>query len=174
MRLIVINHLTALIYTVYIYIYIYTVYIYIYIYIYNKPFFTIQIVNVLNEGFNDSLINVCFISGWKCLMCLINRTSVIIHNNLCRVHSWSLYEHQNNMLIVSHQLLWFWIQTLLFQISSCLMIWPVWDSARTINWFLIIQRDSTGVHVFWVQRDLTQEHTAGMWRLKRVQAGDLE
>ncbi len=46
MRLIVINHLTAL----------------IYIYIYNKPFFTIKIVKSgLNEGFNDSLMNVCFI-----------------------------------------------------------------------------------------------------------------
>ncbi len=43
MRLIVINHLTAL------------------IYIYNKPCFTIIIVKSgLNEGFNDSLMNVCF------------------------------------------------------------------------------------------------------------------
>ncbi len=48
MRLIVIIHLSAL----------------IYIYICNKPIFTIKIVKSgLNEGFNDSLMNVCFISG---------------------------------------------------------------------------------------------------------------
>ncbi len=70
-----------------------------------------------------------------------------------------------------HQLLWFWIQTLLIHISSCLMIWPVWDTARTNNLFLIIQRDLTLILVFWVQRVLTQEHTAGMWRLKRVYTG---
>ncbi len=65
-----------------------------------------------------------------------------------------------------HQLLWFWIQTLQIHVS-CLMIWPVWDTAGTNNLFLIIQRDLT-ISVFWVQRVLTQEHTAGMWRLKRV------
>ncbi len=106
--------------------------------------------------------------------CVWSIERVIIHNNLCTVHSWSLYEHQNNMLIVSHQLLWFWIQTLLIHVSSCLMIWPVWEGARTINWFLIIQRDLTLILMFWVQRVLTQEHTAGMWRLKRVYGGDLE
>ncbi|KAL1279640.1 hypothetical protein QQF64_026313, partial [Cirrhinus molitorella] len=36
-----------------------------------------------------------------------------------------------------------------------------------INLFLIIQRDLTGIAVFWVQRVLTQEHTAGMWSLNR-------
>ncbi len=28
--------------------------------------------------------------------------------------------------------------------------------------------------VFWVQRVLTQEHTAGMWRLKKIHPGVLE
>ncbi len=72
---------------------------------------------------------------------------------------------------MSHQLLWSWIQTLRIHVSSCLMIWPVWDW-EIINLFLIIQRDLTVMNVFWVQRALTQEHTAGMWRLKRFNAGD--
>ncbi len=68
-----------------------------------------------------------------------------------------------------HQLLWFWIQTLQIHVSSCLMIWPVWHTARTNNLFLIIQRDLTLILVFWVQRVLTQEHTAGDVEVKESQ-----
>ncbi len=32
------------------------------------------------------------------------------------------------------------------------------------------QNDDIIITVFWVQRVLTQEHTAGMWRLNRVSA----
>ncbi len=51
---------------------------------------------------------------------------------------------------MSHQLLWFWIQTRLIHVSFCLMIWSVWDTAMIIDLFLIIQRDLTSITVFWV------------------------
>ncbi len=49
MRLIVIIHLSAL--------------IYIYIYVINQFLLLKLFMSGLNEGFNDSLMNVCFISG---------------------------------------------------------------------------------------------------------------
>ncbi len=56
MQLFVINHLTALIY---IYIYIY-VYVCVCVYIINQFLLLKLFMSGLNEGFNDSLMNVLF------------------------------------------------------------------------------------------------------------------
>lgn len=77
-------------------------------------------------------------------------------------------------MCISLQLLWPLTPTLLTVISSCPRIWPVWDTAMRSRLFLIIQRDSTCLRVFWAQRALTLALTAGTLRSETVQAGSSE